>query len=87
MFRITIRPIGVVNTKPTVFMLDSLIEYFKMVRPLHKAILETYGKDVKTRSDGTDKDIIYYKDDIDLIKIEVNKVPPDEEIKGLPDAV
>lgn len=76
MYRVTIRPIGTVNTKPTIVLLRTLWEYGAFSWHLHTALKETYGKNI-LKDNGTD--LIAYNDEFgEICRIELDKLDPEE---------
>lgn len=80
MYRVTLRPIGTVNTsRPIIYQFPSLWDYFKILWHLHTALRDTYGKNSMRKHELDQNTMIAHNQEFgDICRIELDKIEPEE---------
>lgn len=79
MYSITLRPIGTVDTKPSVYYVTNFWGYIKIFWYMHTALKATYGKNSMRDHEFDDDTMIVYNNEFgDICRIELDVIYPEE---------
>lgn len=79
MYTITFRPIGTVDTKPSIYYCKGLWQFIKILWHMSTAMRATYGRNSMRNHEFDDNARIVYNQNFgDICRIEFDEIEPEE---------